>query len=453
MESLGGELPSDMGLTAIEQVRRRHGSAHPPVPRVSGLHGMLSFGSQMSPRTNAGALEESVQEIMDQFSPLAHEFEIERPRNIGVRVRRDLPMLSSGFDFEVVDSPKETKRLNDLIQKSLGSGGKYAVTEKEWRGAARALEPYVREGSLKALMNLGVANGPGIRRSNMRDAIAASLWLAGLVTAPQSADFSSRRNRALQLRPLGEMAVAGQKRAGKVFGVGGPQLARALPFTDIYAASVGLRSGPLNRGNPPLTPELFGEAGVFQPVSRIVRKDLRAEQLAESGVSVRLARRNVPERAREIHELLKKNLSAGDQVRLVDMAGLDARTYGELLKKDPAVAASRLLAALRSTEARLDLALPPGETSRLADEIERAVAVGRAPKPVSTTRLTRTAVGQGRASLEEAMKELKRLGKKLPDAHPSIIKGLGPAPFVLALASIISSGLAASTESSGGDEA
>ena len=421
MESLGGELPSDMGLTAIEQVRRRHGSAHPPVPRVSGLHGMLSFGSQMSPRTNAGALEESVQEIMDQFSPLAHEFEIERPRNIGVRVRRDLPMLSSGFDFEVVDSPKETKRLNDLIQKSLGSGGKYAVTEKEWRGAARALEPYVREGSLKALMNLGVANGPGIRRSNMRDAIAASLWLAGLVTAPQSADFSSRRNRALQLRPLGEMAVAGQKRAGKVFGVGGPQLARALPFTDIYAASVGLRSGPLNRGNPPLTPELFGEAGV----------------------SVRLARRNVPERAREIHELLKKNLSAGDQVRLVDMAGLDARTYGELLKKDPAVAASRLLAALRSTEARLDLALPPGETRRLADEIERAVAVGRAPKPVSTTRLRRTAVGQGRASLEEAMKELKRLGKKLPDAHPSIIKGLGPAPFVLALASIISSGLAA----------
>ncbi len=441
----------ELKMSGVLGMRRGTGGI-PAVPRTADLGRILSFGTQMSPRTNAGALEQSVQEIMDQFSPLAHEFEIERPRDIGVRVRRDLPMLASGFDFEVMDSPKETKRLNDLIQKSLGSG-KYAVTEKEWRGAARALEPFVREGSLKALMNLGVANGPGIRRSNMRDAIVASLWLAGLVTAPQSADFSSRRNLALQLRPLGEMAVAGQKQAGKVFGVGGPQLARALPFVDIYSASVGLRSGPLNRGNPPLTPELFGEAGVFQPVSRIIRKDLRAEELARSGVNVRLARRNVAERAREVHELLKKNLSAQDQIRVVDLAGLDARTYAELLKKDPALAASKVLSALRSPEARVDLALPPGETQRLADEIQEAVSVKRSSKPVSTTRLTKVAVGQGRASLDEAMRELKRLGKKLPGAHPSIIKGLGPAPFVLALASIISAGLAATTESSGGNEA
>jgi hypothetical protein len=89
----------------------------------------------------------------------------------------------------------------------------------------------------------------------------------------------------------------------------------------------------------------------------------------------------------------------------------------------------------------------------LADEIQEAVSVKRSSKPVSTTRLTKVAVGQGRASLDEAMSELKRLGKKLPGAHPSIIKGLGPAPFVLALASIISAGLAATTESSGGNEA
>ena len=418
----------------------------PPVPRRTGLHGVLDFGSNLSPRTNARALESSVQEIMDQFSPLAAEYDIERPRDIQVRARKDLPALASGFDFEVIDDPKNTKRLGETIQRILNPSGKYAVTEKEWRPAARALEPFVREGNLRLLMNLGVANGPGIHRTNMRESIMGALWLEGLVTAPQAADFSESKNRRLMLRPLAEMAVASKKALpGKPFGVGGPQLARALPYTDIYAASVGLRSGPLGRGNAPLTPELFREGGLLTSISRMIRKDLRAENLAESGVSVRLARQNVPARARLIHDMLKANLSPADQNRIISMMDLDAKTYAEALKKDPAQVTSKLLAVLRARGTEYsDLALDPAERLGLADQIEEAVSVGAKKTKPTVTRLTETAVRQGRATSEEAMRELNRVVRKTPGLDPKILKGLGRVPFVLALAGVVSAGLLAS---------
>jgi hypothetical protein len=442
VKPLEGESLQDLGLSGMESLRRRHGSAHPPVPRVSGLHGMLSFGSQMSPRTNAGALEESVQQIMDRFAPLAEEFSIERPRDIQVQVRKGLPMLSSGFDFGVIDDPAATKRLQSQIQQVLRPG-KYPVTEAEWRPAARALEPFVKEGNLKVLMNLGVANGPWIRRTNMRDAIVASLWLAGLVTAPQSASFSDRRNRAELLRPIAEMAVAGRKGGqGKAFGVGGPQLARAMPYVDLYAASIGLRGGPQSRGNLPLTPEIFGEEGVFQPMSRIARKDLREAALAAGGVSVRAARASAEENAAKVMKGLKATLSMDDQRRVISAMGMTIPEYKEAYKKDPSQVAARTLAVL-SDPKQIDFDLPLADRRTIVEEISGFLAPAERKNTAVPTRFTKTAVQQGRASPEEAMRELRKAASKMPNAKPGIARGLGPAPFILALAAVISSGLAA----------
>lgn len=438
------DLPEFQESVEDTPLRKSAARRKRPVPKRTGLHGMLDFGSNLSPRTKAGALEETVQEIMDQYSPLAAEYDIERPRDIGVRVRRDLPALASNFGFEVIDDPKETKRLNDLIQQYLRPG-KYAVTEREWRPTARALEPFVREGNLKLLMNLGVANGPFLHRLNMRESITAALWMEGLITAPQSAGFSEAKNRRLLLRPLAEMAVAGKKGMGTAFGVGGPQLARAMPYVDIYAASIGLRSGPASKGNRLLTPRLFAEGGPFTDMSRIPRKDLRALENATSGVDVRLAKRDVPARAKLIIDMIKQNMSEADQDRMLSIANTSRQQFAQDFAKDPARMSTKVLATLRSSDPDIDFKLPPQDRQLLADQIQEAVTVVRKGELPSPTRFTVMAQSQGRASTEEAMRALRSTAKKMPGVDPNILKGLGKAPFILALAGIISAGLMAAS--------
>lgn len=381
---------------------------------------------------------------MDQFSPLADQYSIDRPRDIGVRVRRDLPALASKFDFEVIDDPNATKKLNAIIEGHLRPG-KYAVTEKEWKPVARALEPFVRQGNLRLLMNLGVANGPFLHRLNYREAITASLWLEGLVTAPQSAGMSDVANERLLLRPISEMAVAGKKGMGTAFGVGGPQLSRALPYTDLYAASIGLRSGPASRGNRLLSPALFAEGGPFTALSRIARKDIRARANFETGVDVRLAKRNVPARAEMIVKMLSANLSDRDVERLLSIANTNPTAFGQEFAADPAKASTRVLSILRDPSPEIDLNLPRAERRILADQIEAAVsAKPRKPTPPSETRFTTVARQAGQVTTEEALRELNNVASKTKGTSPALIKKLGKAPFILALAAIISSGLMAS---------
>jgi hypothetical protein len=284
----------------------------------------------------------------------------------------------------------------------------------------------------------------------MREAITGALWLEGLITAPQSAGFSEAQNRRLLLRPLAQMAVAGKKGMGTAFGVGGPQLAAALPYTDLYAASIGLRSGPASKGNRLLTPRLFAEGGPFTDISRIPRKDLRALENAASGVNVRLAKQDIPARAKMIVDMLKTNLSERDIDRVLSIADTDAQRFAKDFAADPARTSTRVLAILRDPSPEIDLQMDPRDRRLLADDIEAAVTVSRKGTTPSPTRLTTMAQSQGRASTEEAMRVLKSTAKKMPGVDPKIIKGLGKAPFILALAAVISAGLMAS---SGGEEA
>jgi hypothetical protein len=78
----------------------------------------------------------------------------------------------------------------------------------------------------------------------------------------------------------------------------------------------------------------------------------------------------VPARARLIHDMLKANLSPADQNRIISMMDLDAKTYAEALKKDPAKVTSRLLAVLRAGGTEYsDLALNSSERRGLADQV------------------------------------------------------------------------------------
>jgi hypothetical protein len=76
-------------------------------------------------------------------------------------------------------------------------------------------------------------------------------------------------------------------------------------------------------------------------------------------------------------------------------------------------------------------------------------APGKAPKTPSPTRFSRehvtfregeTMLPQSKEGMKILRQEAKRMGGRV---NPSIAKGLGPAPFILALAAVISSGLVA----------
>jgi hypothetical protein len=432
-------IGDESGLQGAAKEANRRGV---PVPyRGEGLGGLFKSGTQLSARANPELLQEKLLDITGQFP--FEEFGIGRAPIQGVNVRRDLPALASYFDINVMDDPKATESLRKEVQKYL-QPGKYSITEPEWRSAAKAIRPYL--GNLGLVMNVGVSKGPRLHRVNMRDAIVTALWLEGLATSPQAAEFSDVRNRNAQLRTLGKLSVAGQKRLGGVaFGATSRELAEAYPIvSEILAPSIGLRASP----GKLLEPNIMG-SGVFRPMQEVIRKDVRARLQSETGMSaqqVSFLRKNPEETFRRVVEGLKNNMAPRDFGILV------SELQAQGITKMPVE--QRLQATLSSLPAMIRN--PDFEFSRNYEGLGESImetlapsAPGKAPKTPSPTRFSRehvtfregeTMLPQSKEGMKILRQEAKRMGGRV---NPSIAKGLGPAPFILALAAVISSGLVA----------
>lgn len=432
-------IGEESGLQGQAREANRRGV---PVPyRGEGLGGILKSGTQLSARANPELVQEKLLDITGQFP--FEEMGFTRKPIVGVNVRRDLPALASHFNLNVVEDPKATEALRQEVQKYLRPG-KYSITEPEWRSAAKAIRPYLD--NLGLVMNLGVASGPRLHRVNMRDAIVTALWLEGLATTPQAAEFSDARNRTAQLRTLGKLAVGSEKRLkGVAFGATSRELSEAYPIvSELLAPSIGLRASPGRL----LEPNIMG-SGVFRPMQEVLSKDVRARQTSESIISSRQAlelRKNPEQAFRSVVETLKKNMAPKDFGKLV--AELQAQGITGMPVEQ------RLQATLRTLPSMIRN--PEFEFTRNYEDLGNTIVselapptLGKPPKLSSPTRFTRQHITfpEGEPMIpatKEGMKILKGVAKKMGGrVNPAIAKGLGPAPFILALAAVISSGLVA----------
>jgi hypothetical protein len=425
----------ESGLESRELVARRRVV---PIPYREGLRGLLQGSSNMSARANPEIIGEAVTDIMAQFP-----FEgLSRPPITGVNVRRDLPALASHMDFVVRGDPKATERLKKEVQAQL-RGGKYAITKPEWQGAARLIDPVMDQ--LDLIMNLGVASGPGLHRVNARDAIIVTLWNEALSTTPESADVSAVRNRNAKLRTLGKLAVAREKKLkGTAFGMTSRELGEAYPVVaDVLAPSIGLRG---TRGHL-LEPRVLGE-GPLQPILGVVGKDVRARKSQESGA----ARRIVADIQKDPEVVYRKTMDLLQE----EMNPRDFGIFTRQLQQQgvPTMPIkSRLTAVIQTMR---DMFRNPeyeftGNYEDLGQKLTERLSgqPAKTAKKTSLTRMSKQLVTDAESGLvatsREGMKILQEEAARMKGrVNPLIAKGLGPAPFLLALASIISAGLVAS---------
>lgn len=420
----------ELGIGSLDQQPSRRAE---PVYRRDVLQRVLDQSTNSPAAKNQVQLGRITQDMFDDFGGLAHQFGIERPRSVEVRINDKLPALSSHYDFEIVDNPSETKRIRKVIQDHLDIGSKYAVNRREWLPAARALEPFINDG-LHLMLNLGVANGAFLHRLNMRDAIVSALWMEGLITAPDSASFTAAANRKALAEPTARMLVAGQKRAGSAFGVGGRELAKALPIVENLAASVGLRGS----GSRLLSPELFRPGGTFDPLSQITRKDLRAESNRESGVNRAIVLADPKLRFNLMMERLTSAMPPEDLATLLKVVpkNTDELRYG-----------AALIGALQSPGIRREFG--GRDYTMLAGQLTDVFAPQRTTASTQVvTNFTKAAVAGGHASTEEALQTLKRVARKMPSVAPGLTSGGGKTALILALAGMISTGLLVAAGSS-----
>ena len=427
--------PSSLFELGIGSLDRQSPRRAEPVYYRDVLQRVLDQSTNSPAAKNQVQLGRITQDMFDDFGGLAHQFGIERPRSVEVRINDKLPALSSHFDFDIVDNPSETKRIRKIIQDNINPAGKYALTHPEWRSAARALEPHMNEG-LHLLLNLGVgaAKKPVLHRVNMRDAIVTALWMEGLITAPDSASFTAAANRKALAEPTARMLVAGQKRAESAFGVGGRELAKALPIVENLAASVGLRGS----GSRPLSPKLFRPGGTFDPLSWIPRRDLRAESNRESGVDRKLVHADPKLRFNLMMERLTSAMPPEDLATLLKVVpnNSDELRYG-----------AALIGALEDSRIRSEFG--GRDYTKLAVQLTDVFAPQRTTASTQVvTNFTKAAVAGGHASTEEALQTLQRVARRMPGVAPGLTSGGGKTALILALAGMISTGLLVAAGSS-----
>lgn len=245
-----------------------------PAPRRDVLGGLLSSGTGLVPARNPEVVEAVVQGMYGQnplssgdWNPFLYPEGIDRFERMKVRVDPSLPVLGSHFDFDLPGDPAETKRLGKFID-SVRMSEKYANIKTEVKPVARVLERYLPY--MDVIFRLGLENGPGLPKVNMRYPILAALMSEGLLSVPKSATVTSAGHQGKMSEKVSRVIVGGRKAQQGLnlgfFGATGPQLAEAMPYTNLFAQSIGMRANP-RKGL--LGPELFSETSAFRPLARL----------------------------------------------------------------------------------------------------------------------------------------------------------------------------------------
>lgn len=418
-----------------------------PIPTRRGLGNLLSEMSNVRADYDPERLQTAAQTIVDQFpfqsmglerrSPL-----ITDPSMIQVRVMPDLPVSKSRLKLMVGGDEQITKEfISDLNR--YASSTKHAYVEKEFKRVAQELSA-LGPGSFKYYMDVGTAAGGSFKPATMRSAIRNVLLMEGFTVLPEAATMHPRLQNRLLLEKAAKVAVSQSKgHPGFLFGMTGPDYGEAHKMsTKVLGPSIGLRAprgvlGRLQRGEPTrqFMPEMTGAPGQAssKPITQAI-KELRALASSERGSGV-----NTEGRARRIMDLMREGLSEGDQQRMISILGEDARTFARKYAADPAKAAVRTIAVLRSNDPDIDLTLQREDRRRLADAIEEAVTIKK--KPVSVTRATQALETTQHVTQEAAERVYREEASRLSKFVPGMKGRIGPAGPILAIAAILSAGM------------
>ena len=341
---------------------------------------------------------------------------------IELQVHKDLPVAQSRIYPIIRGDKAATKDLHKFLDGVIESKNR-SVVEQEFRKAAAGMKGWIND--LGYIMKLGVAKGGKLDPSNYRQAISHILLLEGLTVTPGTADMGQAAADYRSLTQAAKLGVVHQKgMPGKLFGAPGSMWKDALePVENILGPSVGLRTNVLRKSDP-----------VTGPLQAMFRKDIRAQQNFETGVSSKLKQLGPEERLKQLGKVLQTNMDRADYEVLVNSVENH---------QDPKVLASRLMDALGGVNPSTGETIEFGNRYRgLREQILKTTAgdiAGRV-KP-SMTRTTTKALDLGLVTKDEALKELEkqssRMTKMLGRAP------LGPAPFILGMAAILSAGLLA----------
>jgi hypothetical protein len=418
-----------------------------PIPTRRGLGNLLSEMSNVRADYDPERLQQTAQTIVDQwpFQSLGLERRprlITDPSMIQVRVMPDLPVSQSRLGIMLKGDESITRDfISDLNR--YASSTKHAYVEKEFKQAVQELSA-LGPGSFKYYMDVGTAAGGGFKPATMRAAIRNVLLMEGFTALPEAATMHPRTRERLLTEKAAKVAISqGKGHQGFMFGMTGPDYGGAHTVaTNVLGPSIGLRAPRgvlerLSRREPTrqFQPEMTGapEQASSKPLTQAI-KELRALASSERGSGT-----NAAERAKTIVEMLKDNLSENDQMRMLSILNEDPGSFARRFAADPAKAAVRAVAVLRSGDPDIDLTLAQQDRRRLADAIEEAVTVKKGK--VSVTRATKALEATSHVTQEAAESVYRDEARRLSKYVPGMKGRIGPAGPILAIAAILSAGM------------